>query len=98
MRNKGFFWSITIALSLACVYQLSFKWTTSGVEAEAVDYGNEKLDSLVQAQAPFVIAGSDTFYLAKDSLHQDQIANYYREEYLKDVANEGVHFFWLYLC
>jgi SecD/SecF fusion protein len=93
MRNKGFFWSITIALSLACVYQLSFKWTTSGVEAEAVDYGNEKLDSLVQAQAPFVIAGSDTLYLATDSLHQDQIANYYREEYLKDVANEGVHFF-----
>jgi SecD/SecF fusion protein len=93
MRNKGFFWSITIALSLACVYQLSFKWTTSGVETEAVDYGNEKLDSLVQAQATFVIAGSDTFYLAKDSLQQDQIANYYREEYLKDVANVGVHFF-----
>lgn len=93
MRNKGFFWSITIALLLACVYQLSFKWTTSGIEADAVAYGNEKLDSLTQAQVPFIEAGSDTLYLAEDSLDQDQIANYYREEYLKDIANESAHFF-----
>lgn len=96
MRNKGFFWSITIALALACVYQLSFKWKTSGIEADAVAYGNEKLDSLVAANAPFVIAGRDTFYLAADSNQQDAIMNYYREDYLKEIANEPVHFGYTY--
>ncbi|MBI3135266.1 MAG: protein translocase subunit SecDF [Bacteroidetes bacterium] len=95
MRNKGFFWSITIALALACVYQLSFKWKTSGIEADAVDYGNEKLDSLIAANAVYVEAGRDTLYLA-DSTDQDAIMNYYREEYLKDVANEVVHFGYTY--
>lgn len=96
MRNKGFFWVVTIALALACIYQLSFKWATSGVESEAVDYGNDKLDSLVAAQVPYVvISGDETLYVA-DAKNHDEIANYYREEYLKDVANEEVHLGYTY--
>ena len=75
MRNKGFFWFITIALALACVYQLSFKWATSNVESKAVDYGNEKLDSLLATNAEYVIAGSDTIFMSESSA-QDEVANF----------------------
>lgn len=95
MRNKGFFWFITIALALACVYQLSFKWATSNVESKAVDYGNEKLDSLLATNAEYVIAGSDTIFMSESSA-QDEVANFYREEYLKDIANEVVHLGYTY--
>jgi SecD/SecF fusion protein len=35
MRNKGFFWFLTIVLSAVCVYQLSFTWVSSSVEEKA---------------------------------------------------------------
>jgi len=96
MRNKGFFWSITVALALACVYQLSFKWATHGIEADATVYGNEKLDSLVSFKVPYLVVERDTFYTEPDSAHQEEIANHYREKYLKEIANEIVHFGYTY--
>ena len=47
MRNKGFFWFVTTALALACIYQLSFTWATSGVETDAEDYAQDKIDSIL---------------------------------------------------
>lgn len=35
MRNKGFFWFLTILLTAVCVYQLSFTWVTLDVEKDA---------------------------------------------------------------
>ena len=35
MRNKGFFWFLTIVLSAVCIYQLSFTWVSSSVEEKA---------------------------------------------------------------
>lgn len=35
MRNKGFFWFLTILLTGVCVYQLSFTWVTINVENDA---------------------------------------------------------------
>lgn len=35
MRNKGFFWFLTILLTVVCVYQLSFTWVTTNVEKDA---------------------------------------------------------------
>jgi SecD/SecF fusion protein len=35
MRNKGFFWFLTILLTAVCVYQLSFTWVAIGVENDA---------------------------------------------------------------
>jgi len=35
MRNKGFFWFLTIVLTIVCVYQLSFTWVASNVENDA---------------------------------------------------------------
>ena len=39
MRNKGFFWFLTIVLSAVCVYQLSFTWVSSSVEEKAEKSG-----------------------------------------------------------
>ncbi len=35
MRNKGFFWFLTILLTAVCVYQLSFTWVAIDVENDA---------------------------------------------------------------
>lgn len=35
MRNKGFFWFLTILLTVVCIYQLSFTWVTNNVEKKA---------------------------------------------------------------
>ncbi|MBL4862490.1 MAG: protein translocase subunit SecD [Crocinitomicaceae bacterium] len=35
MRNKGFFWFLTILLTVICVYQLSFTWVSNSVEKKA---------------------------------------------------------------
>jgi SecD/SecF fusion protein len=35
MRNKGFFWFLTILLTAVCVYQLSFTWVATNVEKDA---------------------------------------------------------------
>ena len=50
MQNKSAIWIFTILLAVACVYQLSFTFVTSGVEAEARDNAQERVDSLVQAE------------------------------------------------
>ncbi len=35
MRNKGFFWFLTILLTAVCLYQLSFTWVTNTEEKKA---------------------------------------------------------------
>lgn len=35
MRNKGFFWFLTIVLTVVCVYQLSFTWVATNEEKAA---------------------------------------------------------------
>jgi len=35
MKNKGFFWFLTIVLTAVCLYQLSFTWVSSKEEAKA---------------------------------------------------------------
>lgn len=35
MRNKGFFWFLTILLAVVCIYQLSFTWVSNSVEKKA---------------------------------------------------------------
>lgn len=91
MRNKGFFWSITIALALACIYQLTFTMATSRVEGEAEKYAVEKMDSLYGTTTEILYQGNDTLELNK-SIDSTTIANQYREEYIRSQMNEEVHF------
>ncbi len=47
MRNKGFFWFLTILLTLVCVYQLSFTWVTTSEEKKAEKEAMFLVDSLM---------------------------------------------------
>ena len=91
MRNKGFFWTITIALIVATIYQLSFTLSTRGVESEAVIVAEEKIDSLRLNSIDFIISNGDTLEVGnkKDS---SGIVNYFANAYIKSVANESAHF------
>lgn len=91
MRNKGFFWSITIALALACIYQLSFTMATSRVEKEAQKFAEEKIDSLYAANAAYVINGDDTLELDR-SIDSNNLLLQYRGEYIKSKMHEKIHF------
>lgn len=91
MRNKGFFWSITIALALACLYQLSFTYATNGVEKDAEKYAVEKLDSLTGAQVEYVSEGGEKFYL-DSAKHVNILKIQYTGEYIKSKMHEKVHF------
>ena len=46
MRNKGFFWFLTILLTVVCIYQLSFTWFSSSVEDKASKEANERVAEL----------------------------------------------------
>ena len=50
MRNKGFFWFLTILLTAICVYQLSFTFVSNGVEKKAEKEAQTRVDDL-KAQA-----------------------------------------------
>lgn len=91
MRNKGFFWSITIALALACLYQLSFTYATNSVEKDAEKYAVDKLDSLRGAQVEFISIGADNLYLDSAS-HVDILEIQYKGDYIKSKMHEVVHF------
>ena len=44
MRNKGFFWFLTILLTVVCIYQLSFTWVSSSVEKKAEKEAQTRVD------------------------------------------------------
>ncbi len=46
MRNKGFFWFLTILLTVVCIYQLSFTWFSSSIEDKASKEANERVAEL----------------------------------------------------
>jgi SecD/SecF fusion protein len=46
MRNKGFFWFLTITLVVVCVYQLSFTWVSNSVEQKAEKEALIRVDEL----------------------------------------------------
>ena len=51
MRNKGFFWFLTILLTIICVYQLSFTFVSTGVEKKAEKEAIQKVADLKEKAA-----------------------------------------------
>ena len=91
MRNKGFFWTITIALIVATVYQLSFTLSTNSVEKEGIIVAGEKIDSLKRNEIDFVISNSDTLFVGEEK-HEKGLIEYFSNAYVKSVANNEAHF------
>ncbi|MDG1776898.1 MAG: protein translocase subunit SecDF [Crocinitomicaceae bacterium] len=57
MRNKGFFWFLTILLTAICVYQLSFTFVSSDVEKKAEKEAQALVDDLkAQAESNNMVA------------------------------------------
>ncbi|MCR9173127.1 MAG: protein translocase subunit SecD [bacterium] len=46
MRNKGFFWFLTILMTVICIYQLSFTFVANGVEKEAEKKAEQQVEEL----------------------------------------------------
>ena len=46
MRNKGFFWFLTILLTAVCLYQLSFTFVSNSVEKKSEKEANERVAAL----------------------------------------------------
>ena len=46
MRNKGFFWVLTILLTVVCLYQLSFTWYATREESKAQKEAALRVESL----------------------------------------------------
>jgi len=79
MQNKSAIWIFTILLSLACVYQLSFTFVTSGVESDARENAQTRLDSLLSEDAEL------------SQLGQELAFQRYEQEYLLNVNNTAVY-------
>lgn len=47
MRNKGFFWFLTVLLTAVCIYQLSFTWVATSTENKADKEADRRLEELM---------------------------------------------------
>lgn len=94
MRNKGFFWFLTILLVIVCIYQLSFTLVSSSIEDKADKYAIAEVKALQLEAAknggkailpnntPVDFNQPEAFEIAKAA---------YINKYLKDRANDKVY-------
>lgn len=62
MRNKGFFWFLTILLTVVCIYQLSFTWVSNSVEKKADKDAQTRVDEEWANRE-----GADSLYLPNNT-------------------------------
>jgi len=103
MQNKTAIWLFTILLAIACLYQLSFGWVVSSVEADAkADADIRHLDvkdslmNLIPAQYSYkvgkksiVFADSNTKLV--DSIGLAELRDYFEQKYLIGIADKPVY-------
>ena len=93
MRNKGFFWFITILLTAVCVYQLSFTWVANSVEnkaeKEAIAMVDEKFANLNGADS--ISLPNNTWVQVKSPEARELAKSAYINEILKLKAEKSVY-------
>ncbi|MES2590060.1 MAG: protein translocase subunit SecD [Bacteroidota bacterium] len=94
MRNKGFFWFLTITLVVVCVYQLSFTWVTNSVETKAEKEALIRVDELkVEAKKTNGIAllpnGTEVDFAKPEAEELAKAA--FINQILKEKANSKVY-------
>ena len=94
MRNKGFFWFLTIAIAVVCVYQISYTFVTNRVENEADVYAQEQLDSLrntlsTNGESTVTLPNGRTVSIDGQE-SEDIILNFYTNAYLIDKGDKKV--------
>jgi len=94
MRNKGFFWFLTILVAIVCVYQISFTFVVNRVENSAEKFAFEQLDSLkasiANASDKMVILPNGVELELNNIEAEDIIVNYYTNAYLIDKGDKKV--------
>jgi len=94
MRNKGFFWFLTILVAIVCVYQISFTFVVYRVEKSAEKYANEQLDSLKSAVQNLtdktILLPNGVEVVLNDVEGEDIIVNYYTNAYLIEKGEKKV--------
>ncbi len=94
MQNRTAIWVFTVLLTLVCLYQISFTFVTSSVEAKAEKTAKVKLDSLKEAVAAegaeIAIVYGDTlpFKTEKDF---ENVLNIYEQKILDAKSKESVY-------
>ncbi len=94
MRNKGFFWFLTILVAIVCIYQISFTFVVNKVERQAEKHAMSQLDSLkatVQDNPDKTIVLPNGREVKLDNIEaEDIILNYYTQDYLIEKGEKKV--------
>ena len=94
MQNRSAIWVFTILLTLACIYQLSFSWVTSGFEDKATSYSNAELAKIESDVEDIVVLGRDTIVVKSTGLtnkNKEDIKNFYFNEYVTTNGDESIY-------
>ena len=75
MQNKSAIWTFIILLAAACIYSISFTFKNASVDSAALNYANDKIDSL------------STFSEISE-LKKDSLSKVYKDDYLKSQQDE----------
>ncbi|MFZ1692315.1 MAG: protein translocase subunit SecDF [Flavobacteriales bacterium] len=78
MQNRGALWVFTVLLALACAYQLSFSYFTSGLEREARAFAGTKADSVL------TVPGNE-------GMDSSVVALEFENSFLRDHAEDKVY-------
>jgi SecD/SecF fusion protein len=79
MQNKNAISAFAILLALACLYQLSFSWVASNVEADAASYSENKLSEVITTEG------------TKDVKTLDFLKQKFETEYLDSMSSQEVY-------
>lgn len=95
MRNKGFFWFLTILLTIICVYQLSFTWVSNKVENKANNTAKTMVEDLRKLAAKddsnkAILPNGVTVYFDKADAGEIAQAAYVNQ-LLKEKAEAAVY-------
>jgi SecD/SecF fusion protein len=95
MRNKSFFWILTILLVVVTIWSLSLTVVASGVEKDADSHAQQMYDSIATAVKTsgdsLVNLPNGSAVNFHDRKSEDAIKNAYVDSYLKDMADKPVY-------
>ncbi len=91
MQNRNIIWVFTILLTLACLYQLSFTWVTSGVEKEAKEFAESEASQYIGSDSTERATVGNAEYLVATQEERDVFQKAVLENYLINKTNESVY-------
>jgi SecD/SecF fusion protein len=90
MRNKGFYWFISVALIVVCLFQLSYTWVASSVEGAAELKANQKVKALrLTAKNGIAFINNDSIDFNSDGADLAKAA--YLNEILREKGDTAVY-------